>query len=54
MFAVKLNLRGAVHLADNCYGRFRLPKKTENPFKICYDADLDTSPELDPDTASYY
>ena len=26
----------------------------ENPFKIDYDAELDTSPELDPDAASHY
>ena len=40
----------AVHSATNYGGRFRLPKKTENPFKF----GLDISPELDPGTASYY
>ena len=31
-----------------------MPKKAENPFKMSYDLELDTSPELDPDVASYY
>ena len=31
-----------------------MPKKAENPFKISYDPELDISPELDPDAASYY
>ena len=31
-----------------------MPKKTENPFKMGYDPELDTSPELDPDAGSYY
>ena len=44
----------AVHLAPNYGGRFRLPEKTENPFNMGYDLELDTSPELDPDAASYY
>ena len=43
-----------VHLAANYGGRFRLPKKAENPFKMGYDPKLDTSPELDPDSVSYY
>ena len=42
------------HLAANHGGKFRLPKKEENPFKMCYNPELDTSPELDPDTVSYY
>ena len=42
----------AVHLAANC-GRFRLPKKAENPFKMGCDPELDTILELDPD-ADYY
>ena len=29
-------------------------RKAENPFKMGYDPELDTSPELDPDEASYY
>ena len=40
----------AVHLAANYGGRFRLPKKAENSFKM----GLDTSPELETDTVSYY
>ena len=31
-----------------------MPKKAENPFKMGYNPELDTSPELDPDAASYY
>ena len=44
----------AVHVAENYDGRFRLPKKAENPFMIGYDPELDTSPELNLDAASYY
>ena len=33
--------------------RFRLLKKAENPFMMGYDPEFDTSPELDPDVASY-
>ena len=42
-----------VHLAVNYGGRFRLPKKAENAFKMGNE-ELDKSPELDPDSASYY
>ena len=31
-----------------------MPKKAENPFKMGYDPEFDTSPEIDPDTESYY
>ena len=31
-----------------------MPKKEENPFKMGYDPEFDTSPELDPDVASFY
>ena len=34
---------GTVHLAANYGGRFSLPKKEENPFKMGYDSELDTS-----------
>ena len=44
----------AVHLAASNCGRFRLPKKAENLFKMGYDTELDISPEYDPGTASYY
>ena len=30
-----------------------MPKKAENPFKMGYDQEFDTSLELDPDAASY-
>ena len=40
------------HLAANYGGRFKLPKKAENQFKMGYDLELDTTPELDPDAAS--
>ena len=42
----------AVHLAFNYNDRFRLPQEAENPFKMGYDPELDTSPHLDPDAAS--
>ena len=32
----------------------KLPKKAENPFKMGYYPEVDSSPQLDPDTASYY
>ena len=43
-----------VHLSSNYGGKYRLPKKAENPFKMGYNPALDTIPELDPDAASYY
>ena len=44
----------AAHLVASYIVRFRLPKKKENPCMMGYDPELDTSPELDPDAASYY
>ena len=44
----------SVHLAANYGGKFRLPKKSENPFKIGYDLELDTSLDLYPNAVSYY
>ena len=44
----------AVHLAANCGGRFRTLMRAKNPFKMGYEPDLDTSPELEPDAASHY
>ena len=41
-----------LHSSSNYGGRFRLLKKAENPFKMGYDQELDTSPELEPD--AYY
>ena len=43
----------AVYLAANYGGRFKLPKKAKNPFRMGYDPELYTSSELDPDAASY-
>ena len=48
------NRNCAAHLAAHYGGRFRLPKKAGNSFKMGYDPELDTSPELEPNTASYY
>ena len=42
------------HLSSNYGSNYRLSKKAENPFKMGYDPELDISPELDPDAASYY
>ena len=36
-----------VNLVANDSGKFRLPKKAENPFKMGYDSKLDNSPKLD-------
>ena len=43
-----------VHLLSNNGGKCKMPKKADNPFKMGYDPELDTSPELDPDAAFYY
>ena len=43
-----------VHLAANIVGKYKISKKAENLFKMGYDPGLDTSPEIDPDAASYY
>ena len=43
-----------VHLSIKYVGKYSMPKMAENPFKIGYDPELDASPELDPDIASYY
>ena len=44
----------AVHSSSNYGNKYSIPKKAENPFKMCYDTELDTSPELDQYAASYY
>ena len=31
-----------------------MPKEAKNPFKMGYDPELDTCPELDHNTASFY
>ena len=43
-----------VHLSSNYGGKYIMPKKAENPLKMGYDQELDTSLEIDPDTAFYY
>ena len=43
-----------VHLLIKFGGKYKMPKKGGNPFKMGYDPELDTSSELDPDAASYY
>ena len=42
------------YLAVDYDGLFRLLKKEENPFRMCYDPELDISPELEPDATYYY
>ena len=44
----------AVHLSANYGGKYKMPQKAENLFKMGYDPELDTSPQLDLDTDSYY
>ena len=43
----------AVHLSSNYGVKYRMPKKTKNPFEMGYDPGMDTSPELDPDAVSH-
>ena len=43
----------AVHLSSNYGGKYRMSKKAENLFKVSYDPELNTSPELDPDAVFY-
>ena len=43
-----------VHLSSSCRGRYRMPKKAENPFMMGCDPELDISPEADPEAVSYY
>ena len=38
----------------NYSGRYRLPKRGECPFVMEYDSELDVSPELETDVASYF
>lgn len=42
------------HLNENYNGKYSLPKKAENPFRMGYEPELDTSAPLDPDASSYY
>ena len=43
-----------VHLSTKYVDKYKMPKKAENPFKMGYEPELDTSPELDPDAVTYY
>ena len=43
-----------VYLLSTYGDKYRVPKKAENPCKMGYDPELGTSPELDPEAASYY
>ena len=38
----------------NYSGKFRLPKKVDNCFKIGYDPELGISPDLEPNATSYF
>ena len=42
------------HLDENFDGKYKLPKRADNPFVIGYEPSLDVSPLLTPDEASYY
>jgi len=42
------------HLAEHYKGKYRLPNKAPNPFPVGFAPELDDSPELGPDEASYY
>ena len=43
-----------LHISSNYRGKYRMPKKAENPFKMGYDPELDTSQEIDPSAVSYH
>ena len=43
-----------VHFLTKYGDKYNMHKKTENPFKMGCDTELDTSPELDLHAASYY
>jgi len=42
------------HLKDNFDGKYSFTKNAPNPFNLGYDPDMDTTPALDPEAASYY
>ena len=42
------------HLKDNYDGKYSLPRKAENPFRMNYEPELDDSTPLDSETASYF
>ena len=41
------------HLGANYSGRYRLPKRAENPFVMVCDLEMDVNQELRPDTGPY-
>ena len=51
-YVQKVVRKCAVHLSSNHGAKFRMPKKAGSPFKMAYDSELDTSPELNPDVTS--
>ena len=42
------------HLKENYDGRYTLPTQAANPFLMGYEPELDETPALDPDRATYY
>ena len=42
------------HLGANYSGRYGMLKRTDNPSAIGYDPEMDISPELSPNAASYF
>jgi hypothetical protein len=42
------------HLKENYDGRYTLPTQTADPFLMGYEPELDKTPALDPDGATYY
>jgi hypothetical protein len=42
------------HLKSNYYGRYVLPTQDANPFVMEYEPELDETPALDPERASYF
>ena len=44
-YVQKASRNCAVYLEANYGHELKLPKKAENPFKVSYDPELDTSPE---------
>ena len=42
-----------VRILSNYVGKYKMPKKAENPLKMVYDPELNSSQELDPDAVSY-
>ena len=44
----------ALHLSSNYCGNYRMLKMADNLFKMGYDPELNTSPELDSEATLYY